>query len=256
MKGNAMNCVSEDAGSSTITLQVTNCSQSSSRSIPDISPSIKEPSIACSKPKDQLEPERRERQKQRRQRRKERRKTREKHIAIKTMHKERLRLRDGSHPDLPGIHHRNRKRRVKEDVCIICLEGNADGKPVEMFSACCGQAYHVGCYIRQLSYDSLNKESSRECGVCRMAMPRLEEDGMYIKSYTMRGVSTLRAHRGKRELRQRTFLHSNDICYNISREDDEIEDDDYEYEDSHESDSTMDSSSSNHELSLYLFTES
>jgi len=154
----------------------------------------------------------------------------------------RSQLRDGTHPDLPGIHRNYRERRIREDVCIICLEGSADGKPVEMFSACCGQAYHVGCYIQQLSFENLNHESSRECGVCRTALPKLEDDGMsmYIKSFTSRGVSSVRAHRGKREIRRRTFLHSNEISYNNSNNLDDNDD--------------VWSRSSHSELRLYLFT--
>ena len=158
----------------------------------------------------------------------------------------RSQFRDGTHQDLPAIHRNHRERRIREDVCIICLEGCADGKPVEMFSACCGQAYHVGCYIRQLSFDNLNHGSSRECGVCRTALPKLEDDGMsmYIKSFTSRGVSSVRAHRGKREIRRRTFLHSNEICYNNSNDNSNNLDDNDD----------MWSRSSHSEIRLYLFT--
>jgi len=185
------------------------------------SPSIIPTTVVCSQKRD-------DRHKQREE---ERRNTKHSEEATqKTTKRERKRFRDGTHPDLPRIHRNYRERRIREDICIICLEGNADGKPVEMFSACCDQAYHVSCYIRQLSFDNLKQGPSGECGVCRSALPNLEDDGMYIKSFTRGGVSSVRAHRGKREVRQRNFLHSNDLCYNIPN------------------------SSSSGELRLYLFT--
>eukprot|EP00536_Pseudo-nitzschia_multiseries_P004235 jgi/Psemu1/302449/fgenesh1_kg.69_\ len=139
--------------------------------------------------------------------------TRSEEFTKKTMKRERKRFREGTHPDLPRIHRNYRERRIKEDTCIICLEGNADGKPVEMFSACCDQAYHVSCYIRQLSFDNVKHGSPHECGVCRTALPDLEDDGMYIKSFTRGRVSSARDHTRQRKVRHRNFLHSNDICY-------------------------------------------
>ena len=64
--------------------------------------------------------------------------------ATETIQNNNEKLLDGSHPDLPKIVRLHRERRTKEDACLICLDnGINDNKPIEMFSSCCGQAYHL-----------------------------------------------------------------------------------------------------------------
>ena len=61
--------------------------------------------------------------------------------------------KDGSHPDLSKSLRSIREQKVREDRCIICMEGGDDGgSKVDLFSACCGQAYHASCYFQQLTW--------------------------------------------------------------------------------------------------------
>ena len=92
--------------------------------------------------------------------------------ATETIQNNNEKLLDGSHPDLPKIVRLHRERRTKEDACLICLDnGSNDNKPIEMFSSCCGQAYHIQCYYNQIQ--STNTVSSESCGVCRTKLPEL-----------------------------------------------------------------------------------
>ena len=92
--------------------------------------------------------------------------------ATETIQNNNEKLLDGSHPDLPKIVRLHRERRTKEDACLICLDnGINDNKPIEMFSSCCGQAYHIQCYYNQIQ--STNTVSSESCGVCRTKLPEL-----------------------------------------------------------------------------------
>ena len=109
--------------------------------------------------------------------------------ATETLKRENQKLRDGTHPELPRIIRKDRERRVNEDQCIICLTGKSDkdaddggeiSMPVEMFSACCGQSYHINCYIQQIlrgANTANNKTTSDppKCGVCRNNLPKLDD---------------------------------------------------------------------------------
>eukprot|EP00536_Pseudo-nitzschia_multiseries_P003087 jgi/Psemu1/284189/fgenesh1_pg.44_\ len=87
--------------------------------------------------------------------------------ATRTMEQEKAKFLNGTHPQLGKIVRMHREKRVRDDECLVCLEGSngtGKGEPVEIFSTCCGQAYHLSCYLQLLN-------SSRECGVCRKALP-------------------------------------------------------------------------------------
>merc|ERR1711957_1159738 len=90
--------------------------------------------------------------------------------ATETITDNKNKLLDGSHPDIPKIVRIHRERRTIEDQCLICLHnGKNDDKPIEMFSACCGQSYHIQCYYEQIQSFCIS-----ECGVCRTELPKLK----------------------------------------------------------------------------------
>lgn len=87
--------------------------------------------------------------------------------------------KDGTHPDLSKSLRSIREQKVREDRCIICMEGGDDGgSKVDLFSACCGQAYHASCYLQQLTWaqnqSSSSNNNNAKCGVCRQALPKID----------------------------------------------------------------------------------
>lgn len=90
--------------------------------------------------------------------------------AKSAMDRERQHYRDGTHPDLQQTLRAIRERRVRQDCCVICLEGGDSGPNIDFFSACCGQPYHASCYFQQLVYQN------NSCGVCRESLPKLNPE--------------------------------------------------------------------------------
>lgn len=87
--------------------------------------------------------------------------------------------KDGSHPDLSKSLRSIREQKVREDRCIICMEGGDDGgSKVDLFSACCGQAYHASCYFQQLTWAQKKTSGTNnnigKCGVCRQSLPQID----------------------------------------------------------------------------------
>jgi len=100
-------------------------------------------------------------------------KTTEKSSSKAALEQENQKWRDGSHPDLPKTLRTIREQRVQEDRCVICLGGGSED-PIHLFSACCGQAYHANCYLKQLAWAKHSSSNSNhdKCGVCRKLLPK------------------------------------------------------------------------------------
>ena len=103
----------------------------------------------------------------------------------KPLQEELERFKNGTHPVFHKRLRTMREEKTKTDRCIICLGGGGDdddNNHVDLFSACCGQAYHASCYLKQLAWaaqQTNNKQSSpgnnnNKCGVCRQLLPSLE----------------------------------------------------------------------------------
>ncbi len=101
-------------------------------------------------------------------------------IATEKLKQENEKWKDGTHPDFPKTLRTIREQKVRDDLCIICLGGGDDGGPkVDLFSACCGQAYHASCYLQQLAWaqkkaSGSSNSNNDKCGVCRQLLPILD----------------------------------------------------------------------------------
>lgn len=122
-----------------------------------------------------------ERLKRRQQKHEEQQKSIQKIVDLATgkLKEEIEKWKDGSHPDLSKSLRSIREQKVREDRCIICMEGGDDGgSKVDLFSACCGQAYHASCYFQQLTWAQKKTSGTNnnigKCGVCRQALPQID----------------------------------------------------------------------------------